>query len=123
MKSDIGTIISIDKLLSKYKKFIGKKPNHAFIGFLVSKSSCEVRSVCFFSKDYFACSCSHLQGFECLGMVIISTSINGTHCMDLVSRCNGTLILITNESELGNLKSDHETFDIVRVPSKSTLKN
>ena len=50
MKSDIGTIISIDKLLSKYKKFIGKKSNHAFIGFLVSKSSCEVRSVWFFQK-------------------------------------------------------------------------
>ena len=57
----------------------------------------------------------YLQGIECPGVVIISSTITGSHCMDVISRCSSYLVLVTNESELENLKHDRETFHIIQV--------
>ena len=61
-----------------------------------------------------------LQGIECPGVVIISSSINGTHSMKLISRCISNLVLVTKESELGDLKKDHDTFHIIHVQGNTT---
>ena len=72
-------------------------------------------------RSFFYFSRNDLQGIECPGVVIISSSINGTHSMDLISRCISTLVLVTNESELSGLKNDYETFHTIKVQGNPSV--